>query len=59
MGAKHITASRISTLDEVVYAKALSSADGGTTTYVDGEQMRTQEREEFAQKWREENEEIE
>ena len=58
-GAKHITASRISTLDEVVYAKALSSADGGTTTYVNGEQMRTQEREEFADKWREENEEIE
>lgn len=50
-GAKHITAARISTLNEVVYAKALSSADGGTTTYVDGEQMRAEEREEFAGKW--------
>lgn len=55
MGAKHITAARISTLEDVVYAKALSSADGGTTTYVNGEQRRSQDREGFAVKWESEN----
>lgn len=51
MGAKHITASRISVLDEVAYTKALSSTDGGATTYVNGEQRKARERDEFAGKW--------
>lgn len=58
MGAKHITASRISALDDVVYTKALSAEDGGTTTYVDGEQMKSREREEFAYKWKAEEEDV-
>lgn len=50
-GAKHISAARISTLDELVYAKALSSTDGGITTFVDGNIHKVKEREDFKDKW--------
>lgn len=50
-GAKHISASRISTLDETVYAKALSSTTGDITTFVDGSAHKVKDRDEFADKW--------
>lgn len=46
-GAKHISAARISTIDEVVYAKALSSTTGDITTFLNGEAYKLEEREEI------------
>ena len=50
-GAKHISASRISTLDDIVYAKALSSTTGDITTFVNGSAHKVKDRHEFNDKW--------
>lgn len=50
-GAKHISASRISTIDEVVYSKALSSTTGDITTFLNGEPHKVKKREEILDEW--------
>ena len=53
MGAKHISAARMSVLDEVLFSKALSSSTGNITTFVDGKTQEIMERDDFSSYWRE------
>jgi len=52
MGAKHISAARMSVLDEVLFSKALSSSTGDITTFVDGKTQELIERDDFIGDWR-------
>jgi len=55
-GAKHISASRISTIDDVVYTKALSSTTGDITTFLNGEPHKVKERDEILEEYAQDEE---